>query len=303
MNKKLSITAIILTYNEEIHLQRCIDSIKNICERIVIIDSFSIDNTEKIAKQNSVDFYKNKWVNYSTQLNWAINNINITSQWILRIDADEYLSDELIYNLNDAISKVNHSVNGISFNRLMYFMGKPLRRGGMYPIPHLRIWRNGFGYCEQRWMDERIIIKSGSTIHVLGDFIDNNLNDITWWTNKHNHYATREVIDFLNSKYLFYNEDDLYDNNGKGRRKIKFIYNKLPLFFRPFIFFIYRYFMQLGFIEGKRGFIWSILQCFWYRMLVDVKIFELYNRVGRKKEDIIKYFLDNFKYDITKPSL
>lgn len=299
----MKIAAIVLTYNEEKHLSRCLDSISKICNEIIIVDSYSSDGTQNISKKYNAKFFQNKWVNYSTQLNWAINNIDIKSEWILRLDSDEYLSNELIYNLNNTISKIDYSVNGITFNRLMYFMGKPLKRGGMYPIPHLRIWRNGFGYCEQRWMDERIIIKSGSTIHVLGDFIDNNLNDITWWINKHNHYATREVIDFLNSKYLFYNEDDLSENNGKGRRKIKFIYNKLPLFLRPFIFFIYRYFIQLGFIEGKRGFIWSILQCFWYRMIVDVKIFEVYSRAGRKKEDIIKYFLDNFKYDITRPSL
>ena len=151
-------------------------------------------------------------------------------------------------------------------------------------------------------MDERIVLKSGNLIKLKGDFIDNNLNDITWWINKHNHYATREAIDYLNSKYDFYSEASLLDsNNGAKRRSFKFIYNKLPLFFRPFIFFFFRYFIQLGFLEGKRGFIWSILQCFWYRMLIDVKVFEVYRSAGMRKEKIIQYFFDKFNYDINKP--
>ena len=299
----ISIAAIILTYNEEIHLKRCLESLKSVCNDIVIVDSFSNDNTELIAKNYKVRFFQNNWVNYSNQFNWGIENTNIKSDWILRIDADEYLSDELIYNLNNTISKVDYSVNGITLNRLMYFMGKPVKKGGMYPISHLRIWRNGFAYCEHKWMDERIILKSGSFLHVVGDLIDHNLNDITWWINKHNHYATREVIDYLNSVYHFYDEKKLSIKSASKRRNMKTKYNNMPLLLRPFIFFMYRYFFQLGIIEGKRGFIWSILQCFWYRFLIDVKIVEVYNRAGRKKEDIIKYFLDNFNYDITSPSL
>ena len=297
------ISAIVLTHNEEKHLDRCLSSISAICHDIIVVDSYSTDETKNISEKYNARFFQNNWVNYSTQLNWAINNINIKSEWILRIDADEYLSNELIYSLNNTISKVDYSVNGITLNRLMYFMGKPIKKGGMYPISHLRIWRNGFAYCEHKWMDERIILKSGSFLHVAGDLIDHNLNDITWWINKHNHYATREVIDYLNSIYHFYNEKKLSNNSASKRRNMKTKYNNMPLLIRPFIFFMFRYFFQLGIIEGKRGFIWSILQCFWYRFLIDVKIVEVYNKAGRKKEDIIKYFLDNFNYDITSPSL
>jgi glycosyltransferase involved in cell wall biosynthesis len=297
-----SVSAIILTYNEEKHLKRCLESVSKICEDIIVVDSYSTDQTKVISEKFNVKFVQNNWTNYSTQLNWAIKNVQVNSEWILRIDADEYLTDGLIHNLKKEISNVDQNINGFTFNRLMFFMDKPLKRGGMYPISHLRIWRNGFGHCEQRWMDERIILKSGSTLHCIGDLIDYNLNDITWWTNKHNHYATREAIDFFNSKYQFYNERNLTNKKGRIRRNMKSIYNKLPFFVRPFIFFFVRYFLQLGLVEGKRGFIWSILQCFWYRMLVDVKIIEVYLKAGRKKEDIIKYFFDNFNYDITKPS-
>ena len=120
-------------------LNRCLDSLKNICDDIVIVDSFSTDNTELIAKNYKVRFFQNHWINYSNQFNWGIDNTNINSDWILRIDADEYLSDELIFNLKNNLHNVSNDVNGILIDRLMYFMGRPLKRGGMYPIKHLKI--------------------------------------------------------------------------------------------------------------------------------------------------------------------
>ena len=301
---KISITAVIMTFNEEIHLERCLISLKNICDEIIVVDSYSSDSTNEIANNYGARFYQNKWINYATQFNWAIENIQINSDWVLRIDADEFLSDELIRYLTK-LNNVNNEIKGITLNRLMYFMDKPLKYGGMYPIKHLRIFRNGFGKCEQRWMDERIILSSGDTFHINLDLIDHNKNNLSWWTAKHNSYATREAIDLLNYKYNFFDsfslENDLR-NNGLLRRKLKKIYSKLPLFIRPFLFFLVRYFIQLGFLDGKRGLIWTFLQCFWYRFLIDAKIYEAYLASGKNKEELIKYFKQNFNYDITKSS-
>lgn len=299
---KISITAVILTFNEEIHLERCLISLKNVCDEIIVVDSYSIDSTNEIAKNHEVKFYQNNWINYATQFNWALENIKINSDWILRIDADEYLSNELISKLSE-LNNLNSKINGITLNRLMYFMDKPLKYGGMYPIKHLRIFRNGFGKCEQRWMDERIILSSGDTFHINSDLIDHNKNNLSWWTAKHNNYATREAIDILNYRFNFFDlssSENLLINNGSLRRKLKKLYIKLPLFIRPFIFFFVRYFLQLGFLDGKRGLIWTFLQCFWYRFLIDAKIYEAYLACGNNKYELIKYFKLNFNYDITK---
>ena len=300
MSNKFSVAAIILTYNEEIHLERCLKSLSEICDEIIIVDSFSNDKTRKIAEKYNSIFIQNKFINYSSQLNWALNNIKIKSNWILRIDADEYLTDDLASNIKCALKEVNSNVTGISFNRLMYFLDKPLKNGGMYPISHLRIWRRGFAYCEERWMDERMVLKSGKSIKVKGDLIDHNLNNISWWINKHNNYSVREAIDLLNKKYNFFSDELINEkDNGKTRRKLKNIYSKLPLFVRPFLFFIVRYFFQFGFLDGKRGFIWTFLQCLWYRFLVDVRIFEVYLQTGGKRDKIINYFKEIYNYNIT----
>ena len=82
MDKVTSLTAIILTYNEEIHLERCLKSLKDICKDIVIVDSFSNDKTEEIAKEYGARFYQNKWINYATQFNWDIDNTEINTEWV-----------------------------------------------------------------------------------------------------------------------------------------------------------------------------------------------------------------------------
>lgn len=301
---KSSLTAIILTYNEELHLQRCIDSIKNVCEVIVVVDSYSTDKTEIIALKNNVQFIKNPWKNYATQFNWALKNVNIKTRWVLRIDADEYLSGRLQNEISNKLAKVSEDITGIFVKRLMYFMGGPLRKGGMYPIWHIKIWKHESGYCEQRWMDERIKLKSGRTVEFQGDLIDNNLNNITWWTSKHNSYAVREAIDILNNRYNFSNKDSIdpkfFGNQEQRKRWLKQKYLSSPLFIRPFVYWFIRYFVQGGVLEGKRGFIWNILQAFWYRFLVDVKIYEALKATGKDKKKLISYFAKEHGYQINK---
>ncbi len=304
MNEKLSLTAIVLAYNEEQHLQRCIDSLKDVCSDIVIIDSFSTDKTLEIAVKNGARFYQNKFINHASQLNWGLLNGEITTDWIFRVDADEYLSTKLGQYLIDNLSHVGSSVNGIMVNRLMFFFNKPLKMGGMYPIKHLRIWRKGTAICEKRWMDERMRLNSGEVVTFEGDLIDHNLNKLTWWIQKHNSYATKEAIDILDKRYNFSDSNVLvgrfFGDVEERRRWLKIKYLQLPLFIRPFLFWFIRYFLQGGFLEGTRGFIWNILQCWWYRFLVDAKIYEAHKAAGKNKMKLIQYFKEEYGYDVTK---
>ncbi len=301
----LSLTAIILTYNEQLHLERCLNSLKKICKEIIVVDSFSIDKTEEISDKFQARFYQHEFRSQANQLNWAIEHISINTEWVIRVDADEYIT-ETLQNELAKLNEVAEDINGIRISRLMYFMDLPLKKGGMYPIKHLRIWRNGKAFCEQRWMDERMVLVEGETIEIGGDLIDHNLKSLTWWTQKHNKYATREAIDILDKLYNFTNSEVLKSNflgtSEERRRWLKQRYLKLPLFIRPFLFWFIRYFIQGGILEGKRGFVWNILQCFWYRFLVDAKIYEAYFKVGKDKEALIKYFKKEFDYDVTKIS-
>ena len=175
-----TITAIVLTFNEEIHLERCLKSINLITDKINVIDSFSTDNTDIIAKKNGADFYQNKWENsYAKQFNWGLNNLPIKTKWILRIDADEYLDPSFVDFINNELDSVNDNISGILVNRRTKFFRKEIKHGGKKFEWQLRLFRFGKGFCEKRWMDEHIKITEGETIKVKAKLIDENLNNFT----------------------------------------------------------------------------------------------------------------------------
>ena len=288
------LTAIILTYNEEQHIARCINSIKDFVDEIYVIDSFSTDNTVEISKRLGAKVFQNPWKNYATQFNWALKNCNIKTDWVWRIDADEYANEKLIENLKNQLPNIKKEVTGIYVRRGIVFLGKLLKHGTWAPRWNLKIFRNKVGSCENRWMDEHIILEYGETIQVEGYQIDENLNDFTWWTDKHNHYATREIVDMLFTKYQLGTanevESKLFGTNEQRKRWMKTRYINTPLFVRPFINFSYRYIFRFGFLDGKQGFIWHVLQGFWYRFLVDAKLFELKRRF-KNDDNAIKAYI------------
>ncbi|ANP63461.1 glycosyltransferase family 2 protein [Vibrio alginolyticus] len=298
----VDISVIILTYNEEQHIERCILSLKPFVKDIFIVDSFSNDNTVEKAKSLGAKVFQNKWINYATQFQWGLDNCPIETQWVMRMDSDEYvlpeLSEEIVTTFN---SSIEEETSGFYIKRRVHFKDKWIKYGGYYPTWLLRIWRYDHGRIEERWMDEHIKLSTGKTKELEHDLVDDNLNDLTWWTTKHNNYATREAVDILNTIYGFklYDEvvPDFFGSQEQKRRKLKHVYVGLPLFIRPFIYFLYRYFIKLGFLDGKQGLIWHFLQGFWYRFLVDAKIYEIYSEAGKDRDSILIYLKNNMGID------
>ena len=283
---KQDISVVILTYNEELHIERCIKSLLPFAKEIFIIDSFSTDNTVEIAESLGAKVYQNPWINYALQFQWGLDNCPITTEWVMRMDSDEYILPELQNEISSKIPKINYDESGIYIKRRVYFKDRWIKHGSYYPTWLLRIWRYKDGYIEQRWMDEHIKLTKGKTIQFEHDLVDDNLNDLTWWTNKHNNYATREAVDILNIIYEFLKYDEvnsnLFGTQEEKKRFLKKKYANLPLFTRPLIYFLWRYFIKLGFLDGKQGLIWHFLQGFWYRFLVDAKIYE----IQKKSKDL-----------------
>ena len=294
-----TIAAIILTKNEEMHIARCIGSLKDVCDEIFVIDSFSTDKTCEIAEKLGARLYQHPFENQAKQFNWAIKHCPIDATWIWRVDADEYIESKLAHKVLEQINNIPSTVNGIYVNKKIVFMGRPLLHGGWYPAQQIKIIRNGFGASENKWMDEHLIIFSGETIAIDGDQTDENLNDLTWWTNKHNVYASREAINMLMIEYRLDEQNrevlpKFWGTDAERKRWLKLKYIKAPLFIRPFANFFLRYILKGGFLDGKEGFIWHILQGFWYRILVDAKIFELKKRYGNDREKIKAYLISNY---------
>ncbi len=271
------LTAIVLTFNEEKHLARCLRSLAGVARRVIVVDCFSTDGTVAIAQAHGADVVQHAWINHSVQVNWALDNVPIDTQWTMRLDADEVVTPELAEALRRELPRYPATVTGLTVNRQIHFLGRWIRHGAIYPLRMLRVWRTGHGRCENRWMDEHMVV-DGEIAHVDADIADINLNNVTWWTAKHNQYASREAVDLL----MHHGRPE----SGAGTAQMSFqakakrwmkekVYSRLPLGVRALLYFIYRYFLRLGFLDGWQGLAFHFLQGFWYRFLVDVKVYEL----------------------------
>ena len=299
----LDISVIILTYNEEVHIRRCLENVKKFAKEVFIIDSYSTDKTLEIAKEYGAVVLQNKWENnYAKQLNWGLQHAPITTKWILRLDADEYLMPELIEELNRKLPTLSDDITGVIFNRRHIFMGKWMKRG-IYPVKLLRLFQTGKGVCEQRLMDEHIQLLEGRAVEFEHDFCDHNLNDLSWFCHKHVNYAIREAVDLLDIELDLTGAAETDENKqisaqALSKRMKKHKYAKQPLFWRSFAYFCYRYFLKGACLDGKIGFIWTFLQGWWYRTLVDAKVFEIKQAWGTDKEKIKRYLKEHYNISL-----
>ena len=286
----LSITAIVLTYNEELHIHRCLESAFRFVSEVFVIDSFSTDRTVEIAKEMRATVLQNEWKNYATQFNWALDNAPIKTKWVLRLDADEYLEDDLINEIETKLPSEPEEVAGIEFHLKVKFLNKWMKYASPSVIL-LRLFRYGIGRSEVRLMDEHIVLSRGVSKTYDGAFVDHNLNSITWWTQKHIGYAKREAADLLNIEYCFskVSGNSHLTGQASGKRALKNKYAQKPLFWRAFFYFLYRYFYKMGIRDGKEGFLWCFMQGWWYRTLVDIQIFQIKHECHNDRTEIERY--------------
>lgn len=293
-----NLTVILLTFNEEIHIERAIRSIKSIASEIYVVDSGSTDKTVEIAQKNGAKVLYNKFINQAKQFQWALDNISIHSDWVMRLDADEIIEEDLQQEIRNKLYDLPKNIVGVNLKRKHIFMNRWVRHGGRYPVTLLRIWRKGHGYMEDRWMDEHIYVQGGDTITLSGGFSDHNLNDLTFFTDKHNKYATREALEVLNQKYTLFNRGSTaqltshtFSQQAAIKRLIKEkLYNRIPFTLAALAYFLYRYVFQLGFLDGRSGLVYHFLQGYWYRFLVGAKIMELEKAITgmTDKREILK---------------
>jgi glycosyltransferase involved in cell wall biosynthesis len=291
----VDLTVIILAHNEQIHLGRSLESIKSIAREVFVVDSGSTDRTHGIALDAGAIVLSHPFVNYAQQFQWALENAPITSKWVMRLDADEIVETDLSSEISRHLPVLPDDVAGINIDRKHIFMGRWVKHGGRYPLRLLRIWRNGQGRIEDRWMDEHMVVWGGRTVTFKGGFSDHNLNDLTFFTQKHNKYATREAIDALNQKLdLFPRDDALNKESASWQASFKRwgkeqVYNRIPFTVSTTLYFLWRYIFQLGFLDGREGLVYHFLQGWWYRFLVGAKLMELEKAISHltDKQEIL----------------
>ena len=265
------ITAIILTKNEEINIVDCIRSISGIVKRIVVVDSYSNDKTVELAKREGAEVYQHAFENYAKQYNYAVEKAMVRTVWTLRIDADERLTEESAVEL-DRLCEENmlSNVSGIVLRFKKNFLGKNLYHGGVYPWRKMNCYKTKAGEIEDRFMDEHIILSFGTTIEMKSDSLHYDFKTLEYFISKHNWYSTRETVDYFEQ---IEKKNNLKKTTLKTYLKMN-VYYKLPMGLRSHIYYLYRYYLRLGFLDGKEGKIYAFLQAYWYRYLVDAKIYE-----------------------------
>lgn len=279
MIMKIPVTVIILTFNEEKNIFDCLESVKDFCDEIIVVDSGSTDKTLEIVKEYTDKIFYHPFENYSKQRNWALENLPIKNKWILNLDADHRVTSELKEELTKLFSKeISEEVNGFLISRRTIFMGRWIKHGGHYPTYHANMFRKGFGKCEEKLYDQHYIVE-GKLLKLKGDIVDIITDSLTTFITRHNKWSTLEAEYQLSNKV----EENIIKANLMGhpiqkRRALKKFYERFPLFVRPILYFIQRYFLRLGFLDGKEGLIFHFLQGFWFRFLIDAKIWESRNK-------------------------
>jgi len=246
------------------------------------VDSFSSDRTVALAESFGATVFQHAFENYGAQRNWAIDNLPINAKWQLHLDADEVMDQELVAAIKALPEEPEHS--GYFVPRYVKFLGRVMRHGGMSPTWHLRLFRSGEGRCEDRKYDQHFLIldraRPGTTGQLTGTMIDDIAMSLSEWTARHNRWADGEVAEMDAKHEAGRLVADAKGNPAQRKRALREKYNSLPLFVRPFALFGYRYFFKLGFLDGTEGFIFWVLQTFWFRFLIDAKIWEKRNIHG-----------------------
>jgi glycosyltransferase involved in cell wall biosynthesis len=272
-----SVTVVILTFNEERNIERCLDSLAGFTDDIVIVDSASTDNTLKICDSHHCRIYEHAFVNQALQFNWALDHVPLDRPWILRLDADEVLPLRLKEELNELVKTSDRDITGIYLNRRMYFMNRWLKHGGIYPHYILRLFKNGMARYEEK-TEEHLILTNGRAISAKHDFLeDNRQNHLKYWLRKHDDLSDGEIRDTLLETQDPDNDLNprLFGSKVERTRWFKTrVYARSPLFLRAMGYFVYRYVFRLGFLDGVPGLIFHVLQAFWYRFYIDARIYE-----------------------------
>lgn len=276
MSINLPLSVIVLTYNEELNIAHSLKNIIDFASDVYVLDSGSTDKTCTIAAEFGTKIFQRKFDNYSNQRNYALKELPIKNEWILFLDADEYLTEELKTEISETLTETEY--DGFYLKRRFYFQGKWIKHGGYYPIWILRLFKKEKGFVD-RAINEHFKV-DGKVGYLKNDFIDDNKKDISEWINKHNSYADYEAMELISAINQSAKDSQLSNFFGSQVERKRWIREKiwnrfLPPLIRPFIYYFYRYFLRLGFLDGKAGFIYHFLQGLWFPFLIDVKYLEL----------------------------
>jgi glycosyltransferase involved in cell wall biosynthesis len=263
------VSCLVYTLNEERNLPHCLDSL-GWCDDIVVVDSFSSDGTEAIARAAGARFVQHRFTGFGDQRDWSLTQIPLRHSWALILDADERVPPELVMEMGNRLQKVATDVAAFRVRRRFYMWGKWLRFSSFYPTWVVRLVRVGCvhyvnrGHAETQEVDGRIE-------RLQHDLIDENHKDLEDWWARQNRYSTKEALYELTQSDASLGK--LLSRDPLRRRvALKWLARDLPG--RPFWFFLYSYVFRLGFLDGSGGLRFCSMKAM-YQAMIGLKKHEL----------------------------
>lgn len=286
MNTQFSF--IIISYNEEVHLGRLLQSISGLDAPVFILDSGSTDKTIEIGEQYGAVFLQHPFENHPKQWDHALKHFEIKTPWVICLDADQVVTPALKELLGNFRDEDHPDVNGIYFNRKNFFKGRWIKHGGYYPFYLLKMFRYGIGHSDiNEKMDHRFVAPGKQEVWKKGIILEENLkeNNIRFWIDKHNRYSdlvAQEEVERMKQLRAQTEQPRFFGSPNQRKAWRKQLWWKLPRYVRPAIYFTQRIIFQLGILDGRTGIIFHFLQGFWFRLIVDIKIDEI---IKQQKDD------------------
>ena len=279
MSAARGFTAVILTFNEERNLPACLDSLDSVGCAVFVVDSGSTDRTVDLAQAAGVHVVTHSFDTHARQWAWALQHLPIRTDWVLGLDADQRLTPELRSALlaTVGVGAPESSNAGYYVNRRQVFRGRWIRHGGYYPKYLLKLFRRTHVRFDESELVDHHFHVDGPCGYLRGDLIEDNQNEsqIFEWIAKHNKYARAMAAEEVHRLEAGAPRGRWNGTADERIARFKTIWLRLPLYWRPLGYFLYRYIIRLDFLDGKQGFIFHFLQAFWYRLLVDINRDEL----------------------------
>jgi glycosyltransferase involved in cell wall biosynthesis len=278
VERPLGLSAFILTRNEERNLDDCLRSLVGWCTDIHLVDSYSSDRTLDIARGYGVEIHQHAFEGHTKQRTWALRNLPFEHEWALALDADHRVTPELRDELRLLFSHPPGDIDGFYVRRRQIFRGRWIRHGGFYKY-QLKLFKHAKAYLDDHEFDYRFYVP-GRVGKLRHDIVEANQNEwrISFFIEKHNRFASElalEEIKRARGEVSYLTKLTPFGNPDQRILWLKTKWNAMPLYFRPFALFFYRYLLRLGFLDGKEGFIFHFLQGLWCRLLIDIRREEL----------------------------
>jgi glycosyltransferase involved in cell wall biosynthesis len=276
-----SLSILMLTYNESLNVEKCLESVSTWCQEIHVVDSGSTDGTVELVRKYTDHVYFHEYLDHRSQLSWALQNVRFRSEWLLVLDADNVVTPALAQQIAETLAHTSIDTNGYFVAHHYYFHGQRMR--GFKPWS-LRLLRLGhFTIDKSEMVDFRFVV-SGQLRYLSGVMIESNKkeDDINFWIDKHQHFAARLAIEEYLRRHGYLSWSHTPRLFGTADERIAWFkerWYRMPLFLRPVLYYIYRYFFRLGVLDGRKGIIYHCFHALWFRLLIDIGIAEVHENI------------------------